>query len=139
MNSKLLDELLQSVREAGAILRGEMEPSRLFVVAGTPPEVYEVRRGYGLTQERFARMLGISVATLRNWEQGRRSPEGSARVLLQVVARHPEAVLETVFGSRQGGAGRRQRAAAAVALIEELRGKIKTGGRRFPRGEPNEG
>ena len=110
MNSKLLDELLQSVREAGAILRGEMEPSRLFVVAGTPPEVYEVRRGYGLTQERFARMLGISVATLRNWEQGRRKPEGSARVLLEVAKRHPEALLDTVFGS----GGRRQRAAPAA-------------------------
>ncbi len=59
-----------------------------------------MRRGFGLTQERFARMMGISVATLRNWEQGRRKPEGSARVLLEVVKRHPEAVLDTVFGER---------------------------------------
>jgi putative transcriptional regulator len=96
MKSKLFRELLESVREAGAIHRGEIEPSRVFVVS--PPEVYEVRRGFGLTQERFARLMGISVATLRNWEQGRRKPEGSARVLLEVVKRHPEAVLDTVFG-----------------------------------------
>ena len=41
-------------------------------------------------------MLGISVRTLRNWEQGRRVPEGPARVLLKVAAKHPEAVLEVV-------------------------------------------
>ena len=137
MKRERFEELLASVREARAIERGQRAPSRVFAV--TPGSVRELREGFGLTQQRFATLMGISVATLRNWEQGRRSPEGSARVLLQVVARHPEAVLETVFGSRQGGAGRRQRAAAAVALIEELRGKIKTGGRRFPRGEPNEG
>ena len=41
-------------------------------------------------------MIGISVKTLRNWEQGRRKPEGPARVLLQVAAKHPEAVWDTV-------------------------------------------
>jgi putative transcriptional regulator len=96
VKAKRFQELLASVREAGAIERGERRPSRAFVVA--PPDVRALRRGYGLTQERFARMLGISVATLRNWEQGRRRPEGSACVLLRVVARHPDAVIETVFG-----------------------------------------
>ncbi|MEW6300610.1 MAG: hypothetical protein AB1671_23215 [Thermodesulfobacteriota bacterium] len=43
--------------------------------------------------------MGISPGTLRNWEQGRRKPQGSARVLLRVVARHPEAVLEVVSGA----------------------------------------
>ncbi|HET7508933.1 MAG TPA: hypothetical protein VFJ65_01665, partial [Solirubrobacterales bacterium] len=48
------------------------------------------------SQPKFAALMGISVGTLRNWEQGRRKPEGSARVLLRVVERHPEVVLETV-------------------------------------------
>jgi len=48
-----------------------------------------------LTQNKFAKLLGISVSTLRNWEQGRRKPQGAARVLLQIADLHPEAVLET--------------------------------------------
>ena len=54
-------------------------------------------RGFvGLTQADFARAIGISVHTLRNWEQGRRTPEGAARVLLQVAAKHPEAIWDVV-------------------------------------------
>jgi putative transcriptional regulator len=47
-----------------------------------------------LTQNKFAELLGISVKTLHNWEQGRRKPTGAARVLLRVASRHPEVVLE---------------------------------------------
>jgi putative transcriptional regulator len=60
------------------------------------PDVKSIRRNYGLSQEQFAALLGISVATLRNWEQGRRVPEDPARVLLQVAAKHPEAVWDTI-------------------------------------------
>ena len=60
------------------------------------PDARKIRQSYGLSQEKFARLIGISVATLRNWEQGRRSPEGPARVLLRVAAKHPEAVLDVV-------------------------------------------
>jgi putative transcriptional regulator len=98
MKKERFQELLASVQEGMEILAGRRAPSRVFVVSTSPPEVRELRRGFGLSQERFARMMGISVGTLRNWEQGRRAPEGSARVLLRVVARHPEAVMETVFG-----------------------------------------
>ncbi len=52
------------------------------------------RQKLGLSQSRFARLLGISVRTLHHWEQGTRTPSGAARVLLRVAARHPEAVLE---------------------------------------------
>ena len=45
-------------------------------------------------QDKFASLMGISVATLRNWEQGRRKPEGPARVLLRVASKHPEAILD---------------------------------------------
>ena len=95
MKKELFAELLASVEEGGAILRGKRRPSRAFPV--NPPEIRAMRERYGLTQERFATLMGISVATLRNWEQGRRHPEGSAQVLLRVVARYPKAVLDTVF------------------------------------------
>ena len=62
----------------------------------------DLRKKHGLSQPKFAALMGISVGTLRNWEEGRRKPEGSARVLLRVVERHPEAVLETVNSGVQG-------------------------------------
>ena len=97
MREELFAELLESVRQGGAILRGHLKPSRAFRFE--EPDVRAVREGYGLSQSKFAALMGISPATLRNWEQGRRKPEGSARVLLRVVARHPEAVLEAASGA----------------------------------------
>jgi putative transcriptional regulator len=60
------------------------------------PDVSAIRRHLGLTQQKFAELLGISPATLRNWEQGRRRPEGAARVLLCVAAKYPRSVLDIV-------------------------------------------
>jgi putative transcriptional regulator len=94
MKDELFAELVASVREGGAIYRGEAPASRAFTIL--PPDIKRIRDGFGLTQSQFAALLGISVRTLRNWEQGRRTPEGPARVLLQVAAKHPEAVLDTV-------------------------------------------
>ena len=99
MKKELFEQLLESVREGGAILRGEKRPARVFTYG--EPNVRLLREGYGLSQAKFAALMGISVATLRNWEQGRRSPEGSARVLLRVVEKHPEAVLDVVAHSRR--------------------------------------
>jgi len=94
MKKALFEELLESVREGAEVLRGGRKPSRTSVVG--EPDVRRVRDEFGLSQTKFAALMGISVGTLRNWEQGRRVPEGSARVLLRVVARHPEAVLDVV-------------------------------------------
>jgi putative transcriptional regulator len=100
MKKEMFADLVASVREGGAILRGEKPATRTFTIQ--PPDIKEIRDGFGLTQEQFAALLGISVSTLRNWEQGRRVPEGPARVLLQVAAKHPEAVLDVVkFKSAQ--------------------------------------
>ena len=74
--------------------KGEMPAARAFTIL--PPDIKHIRDSFGLTQTQFAALLGISVRTLRNWEQGRRVPEGPARVLLQVAAKHPEAVLDVV-------------------------------------------
>ena len=94
MKDELFAELVASVRESGAIPRGEQAASRIFTIQ--PLEIKDIRDNFGLTQVEFAAMLGISVRTLRNWEQGRRVPEGPARVLLQVAAEHPAAVLDVV-------------------------------------------
>lgn len=59
-------------------------------------DVVALRRFVGLTQEQFAKALAISVHTLRNWEQGRRTPEGPALALLRVAARHPRVLRENL-------------------------------------------
>jgi putative transcriptional regulator len=94
VNEQLFDELLESIREGGQILRGQTGSSREFRIPD--PDVSAIREMYGLSQQQFAAMLGISVRTLQNWEQGRRKPHGPARVLLQVAAEHPEAILDTI-------------------------------------------
>jgi len=59
-------------------------------------DVILLRRFIGMTQVQFAQAMGISVHTLRNWEQGRRSPEGPALALLRIAARHPRIILESL-------------------------------------------
>ncbi|HMD80388.1 MAG TPA: NadS family protein [Anaerolineales bacterium] len=101
MKDELFNELVASVREGGKILRGKTKPSRKFFVE--TPNVKKIRSNYKLSQTEFAALMGISVKTLRNWEQGRRAPEGAARVLLQVAAKHPEAIWDVVkIRSRAG-------------------------------------
>ncbi len=94
MKDELFNELVNSVREGGKILRGKAKPSREFTVEA--PDVKKIRSNYKLSQNEFAALMGISVKTLRNWEQGRRVPEGAARVLLQVAAKHPEVIWDVV-------------------------------------------
>ncbi len=98
MKADVFEELLESVRQGGEILRGERAPSRVF--GAKEPNAQTIRRSYGLSQDKFAKLMGISVATLRNWEQGRRDPDGPAKVLLRVAAKHPEAVLDVVSGRK---------------------------------------
>jgi putative transcriptional regulator len=94
MKEELFTDLVASVREGGEILRGKTKPSRAFKI--TAPNIKRIRAGYKLSQNEFAALLGISVATLRNWEQGRRAPQGPARILLQVAARYPDVVWSIV-------------------------------------------
>jgi len=94
MRDELFNELVKSVKEGGAILRGAAKAHREN--SFEDPETAQIRAEYGLSQAKFAALLGISVRTLQNWEQGRRLPQGPARVLLRVAARHPRAILDTV-------------------------------------------
>ena len=97
MKEELFNELLESIKEGGELIQGKRKANRIFHF--DQPDVQSIRKKYGLSQEKFAALLGISVSTLRNWEQGRRKPEGPARVLLKVAAVHPEAILDTVYNS----------------------------------------
>jgi putative transcriptional regulator len=95
MNDILFKELMDSVKQGGDIMRGKLKPVGVFNFDN--PDVKAIRKQYGLSQNKFAKLLGISASTLRNWEQGRRKPEGPARILLSVAAKHPEAILDSVY------------------------------------------
>jgi putative transcriptional regulator len=89
MKKEDLENLVESVQQAGRIRREE-KPSR--VVEFAPVDVKAIRQRLGKSQSEFACMIGVSVSTLQNWEQGRRRPEGPARALLRVAAADPDAV-----------------------------------------------
>jgi putative transcriptional regulator len=99
MKKELFDELLESVKQGSAIMKGSIKPLRVFEFPES--EVRRLRENYGLSQDKFASLMGISVATLRNWEQGRRKPEGAARVLLMVAAKHPKVLLDVASGQKK--------------------------------------
>jgi putative transcriptional regulator len=90
----LFDDLVASIEEAGRIHRGETKASRTFVFE--PEDVRQIREKLNKSQSEFARMIGVSVATLQNWEQGRRQPEGPARALLVVAAKAPKVVAKAL-------------------------------------------
>ena len=98
MKDAAFQELLTSVRQAGGIRRGTRRASRTTTFR--PTDVQAVRARLGASQMEFALMIGVSVATLRNWEQGRRTPEGPAQALLRVAARNPKAVMEALHTDR---------------------------------------
>jgi putative transcriptional regulator len=85
-------EIITSLKEAIAWAGGENIPVRVTPVEVPTADVRAVRRKLRLSQSEFAARFGFQPATLRNWEQGRTRPDGPARVLLAVIARHPEAV-----------------------------------------------
>ena len=94
MDKKLFDELTQSIHEAGCIVRGKRKASRKFRVE--PPDVKTIREKTGLSQPRFALLMGVSVKTLQNWEQGRRKPHGPAVSLLRIVKNDPRNALQAL-------------------------------------------
>ncbi len=90
MRQQEFDRLATSIKQAGAIRRGRLKPGRVTEIQ--PDDVRAIRAKLAKTQADFALMIGVSVATLQNWEQGRRRPDGPARALLRVAARNPKAV-----------------------------------------------
>ena len=82
MDKNLFDELTNSLEQAGEIMRGERPPSRAFELVSQ--DVRAIRERLRMSQEDFAGYLEVRVATVRNWEQGRRIPRGPARRLLEL-------------------------------------------------------
>ena len=94
MNRELFDELLSSIQEAGKIRRGEVQPSRKF--EDDEPNVKNIRESIGFSQSKFASLIGVSMRTIQNWEQGHRQPTGPAKVLLRLVQADPESVFKNL-------------------------------------------
>ncbi|MBS0570537.1 MAG: helix-turn-helix domain-containing protein [Proteobacteria bacterium] len=94
MDKKLFAELVESMVEAGQIARGERTPAREFHVGET--DVRRIRKASGLSQAKFAQLIRVELGTLRNWEQGRRTPTGPAQVLLRAIEKNPRAVLSAI-------------------------------------------
>ncbi len=90
------EEILQGAREALAAARGDKSAIRETLVARV--DVARIRRRLNMTQSEFSRSFGLSLDSVKNWEQGHRSPEGPAKVLLAVIAKHPKAVRDAISG-----------------------------------------
>jgi len=98
--SELGEKIIEGMKEAVAHAQGEDVDVEAHEVEVETRDVAAVRERLEMTQEDFAAFLGISVHTLRKWEQGKRRPEGPARVLLKIVEREPEAVLRALHDDR---------------------------------------
>ena len=95
MDEATLGELTRSLEQAAAHARGETVPgTRVHVPRDI--DVAAIRKASAMSQDAFARRIGVAVGTLRNWEQRRRRPEGPARVLLALLERNPQLVEETL-------------------------------------------
>ena len=94
MKTNMFDELVKSVREGGAILRGRKKPSRRFVMGAA--RVRTIREQTKLSQSEFATLMGVSVKTLQNWEQDRRRPTGPAAALLRIIAQEPGLAMKAI-------------------------------------------
>ena len=94
MKPKMFEELLESVREGGAILRGERKPSRRYEIRSSG--IRAIRERTSLSQSEFAHLIGVSVKTLQNWEQDRRHPTGPAIALLRIIAQEPELAVKAI-------------------------------------------
>jgi len=90
------ESIKQGLTEAIAFARGDRQEAVVHELS--PLDVKAIRSMVGMTQQEFASAFGISVGTLRHWERGDRKPQGPARVLLNVVAKEPQAVLRALSG-----------------------------------------
>ncbi|WP_421356556.1 NadS family protein [Pseudocitrobacter faecalis] len=94
MDKALFERLAQSMAQMNEIVAGERKPSRVFHIDSL--KIKEIRHASGLSQSKFAELISVSVDTLRNWEQGRRSPTGPAKALLRAIANDPQHVIQAL-------------------------------------------
>lgn len=94
MKNKDFKDLLASIDQSREIHAGKIKPGRIFKFH--PIVVTNIRKKLHVSQAEFAHLIGVSVDTLQNWEQGRRRPEGPALALLKVAETNPEAVMKAL-------------------------------------------
>jgi putative transcriptional regulator len=87
--TKAYDSIMRGLQEVEAYLQGAREGYVVHHIEVPTPDVKAIRASTGLSQTEFARSIGVKKATLLNWEQDRRKPEGPARVLLALIAKEP--------------------------------------------------
>lgn len=94
--TKAFDKIMDGLNDALAIAEGKADPASYRVHVPEEVDVKTIRKAQGLSQEAFALRYGFSPPAVRDWEQGRRRPEAAARVLLKVIEKRPDAVLEAL-------------------------------------------
>ncbi len=92
--TKPFDKVMAGLEDARAYLKGERDGFAVHEVEVPEPDVATIRDKTGLSQPAFAKSIGVPLGTLKNWEQGRRRPEGPARVLLALIGKRPSIVQE---------------------------------------------
>ena len=96
MITPLGQELIDAAQEMLAHSRGEIEMPTYYYTIPEEVDVKEIRNNLHLTQEQFAHFIGASIHAVRHWENGRRTPDGTARTLLHVLRHNPRAVLNAL-------------------------------------------
>jgi putative transcriptional regulator len=96
MKTAQFNELLASIQAMDAIVKGKKSPARVTELEALA--VKTIREKTGLSQSRFAALIGVSSRTLENWEQGRRQPTGPARALLKIVDKNPVQAMNALHG-----------------------------------------
>ncbi len=91
MNAELFEDLGKSIKEAGKIRRGRAKASRVFTYNAV--DIRRLRKSVKVSQSAFAGMIGVSLATVQNWEQGHRTPRGPAMALLRIFEENPKLVV----------------------------------------------
>lgn len=91
---KVFEEIQAGLKEAIQHAKGER--TNIIVHKPTPMDIKAIRKKTGMSQQQFCAAFGLSLGTLRHWEQGDRTPKGPALVLLKVVDKNPQAVLDAV-------------------------------------------
>lgn len=94
MDKVLFERLTQSMSQMNEIIEGTRKLSRTFHIDAM--KIKEIRQASGLSQSKFAELISVNVDTLRNWEQGRRSPTGPAKALLRAIANDPRNVIQAL-------------------------------------------
>ena len=107
MGRRAFQAIAEGIEDAIAFTQGEKARGHVHRVRARDVDVVATRERLGLSQAEFATAFGVSVSTVRNWEQGRRTPEGPALVLLTVIEKAPRTVLRAIW------AGPTKRKAAA--------------------------